>query len=72
MVESHMNLANDKTKAYIMASIYDIHAKKYEMMVNEKLIMDSLQAMFGQPSSSLMYDAIKYMFITPERRRDLC
>uniref|UniRef100_A0A9I9EAT4 Uncharacterized protein n=1 Tax=Cucumis melo TaxID=3656 RepID=A0A9I9EAT4_CUCME len=54
MVESHMNLANDKTKAYIMASIYDIHAKKYEMMVNEKLIMDSLQAMFGQPSSSLI------------------
>jgi len=31
-------------------------------MVTAKEIMDSLQALFGQPSSSAMHDAIKYVY----------
>ncbi|XP_038891663.1 uncharacterized protein LOC120081056 [Benincasa hispida] len=44
---------NEKAQASILASISDVLTKKYESVVTVKEIMESLQAMFGQPSSSV-------------------
>ena len=61
-VHDRWTKANEKAKVYILASISDILSKKHEKMVTAKEIMDSLQALFGQPSSSAMHDAIKYVY----------
>ncbi|KAA0051437.1 gag/pol protein [Cucumis melo var. makuwa] len=54
--------ANDKARAYILANMSDVLAKKHESLAMTKEIMDSLKAMFGQPEWSLRYEAIKYIY----------
>ncbi|XP_038875084.1 uncharacterized protein LOC120067613 [Benincasa hispida] len=57
-------MANEKSRAYILASIFDVLNKKYEVMPTTCEIMVSLQEMFGQPSSSVRHEAIKYVYST--------
>ncbi|XP_038902401.1 uncharacterized protein LOC120089040 [Benincasa hispida] len=54
--------ANEKARAYILESISDVLNKKYETMLIACEIMASLQEMFGQPSSSVRNEAIKYVY----------
>ena len=54
--------ANEKSKAYILASLFEVLAKKHETMVTAREIMDSLREMFEQPSSQLKHDALKFIF----------
>ncbi|XP_022152352.1 uncharacterized protein LOC111020095 [Momordica charantia] len=54
--------ANDKAKVYILASISDVLAKKHEDTITAKEIMDSLQSMFGQPSSQARHEALKFIY----------
>ncbi|XP_022154837.1 uncharacterized protein LOC111022000 [Momordica charantia] len=54
--------ANDKAKVYILSSISDVLAKKHEDTVTAKEIMDSLQSMFGQPSSQARHEALKFVY----------
>ncbi|XP_022157194.1 uncharacterized protein LOC111023968 [Momordica charantia] len=54
--------ANEKACVYILASISDVLSKKHEGLAIAREIMDSLQALFGQPSTSIMHDAIKYVY----------
>ena len=54
--------ANDKARVYILATISDVLSKKHENMVTTKEVMDLLQVMFGQLSSSIRHDAIKYVY----------
>ncbi|XP_038885833.1 uncharacterized protein LOC120076129 [Benincasa hispida] len=56
--------ANEKARAYILASISDVLNKKHEVMPTTREIMASLQKMFGQPSSSVRHEAIKYVYST--------
>ncbi|XP_038891639.1 uncharacterized protein LOC120081031 [Benincasa hispida] len=53
--------ANEKARVYILASIFDVLAKKHKSMYTAKEIMESLHGMFGKPSFSLRHDAIKYV-----------
>ncbi|TYK09785.1 gag/pol protein [Cucumis melo var. makuwa] len=55
-------MANDKARVYILASMFDILSKKYEIMVTTRQIMYSLREMFGQPSIHIMQEAIKYIY----------
>ncbi|XP_038895766.1 uncharacterized protein LOC120083930 [Benincasa hispida] len=43
-------------------SIYDVLAKKHDVVRTAKEIMESLRGMFAQPSFSLRHDAIKYVY----------
>ncbi|XP_038887249.1 uncharacterized protein LOC120077442 [Benincasa hispida] len=54
--------ANEKAQAYILASISDVLTKKHENMVTTREIMELLHAMFGQLSSSIRRDDIKYIY----------
>ncbi|XP_022158062.1 uncharacterized protein LOC111024637 [Momordica charantia] len=54
--------ANDKAKVDILASISDVLAKKHENSVITKEIMDSLQSMFGQPSSQARHEALNSIY----------
>ena len=54
--------ANEKARAYISASMYDVLAKKHESLVTTKEIMDSMWEMFGQPSWSLKHEGIKHIY----------
>ncbi|XP_038882260.1 uncharacterized protein LOC120073488 [Benincasa hispida] len=56
--------ANEKAWVYILASISDVLNKKHEVMLTAREIMASLQEMFGQPSSSVRHEAIKYVYVT--------
>ncbi|XP_038899062.1 uncharacterized protein LOC120086462 [Benincasa hispida] len=56
--------ANEKARAYILASISDVLNKKYEVIPTAREIMASLQKMFGQPSSSVRHETIKYVYVT--------
>ncbi|XP_038888931.1 uncharacterized protein LOC120078705 [Benincasa hispida] len=56
--------ANEKARAYIMASISDVLNKKHEVIPTARKIMVSLQEMFGQPSSSVSHEANKYVYVT--------
>ena len=42
--------ANDKTRLYILASMFNILSKKHEIMVTVRQIMDSVREIFRQPS----------------------
>ncbi|XP_038882371.1 uncharacterized protein LOC120073638 [Benincasa hispida] len=53
--------ANDKARAYILASLSNVLVKKHEDMSTAKEIMESLRGMYGQPSFILRHDAIKYV-----------
>ncbi|XP_038885844.1 uncharacterized protein LOC120076142 [Benincasa hispida] len=53
---------NEKAGTYILISISDILTKKHERMVTAKGIMDSLHAVFGQPSSSVRHDTLKEVY----------
>ncbi|XP_038902471.1 uncharacterized protein LOC120089124 [Benincasa hispida] len=53
--------ANEKARAYILASISDVLNKKHEVMPTAREIMALLQEMFGKPSSSIRHEAIKYV-----------
>ncbi|KAA0059677.1 gag/pol protein [Cucumis melo var. makuwa] len=55
--------ANEKACVYILASMSDVLAKKYESLTTAKEIMDSLKGMFGQPKWSLRHETIKYIYI---------
>ncbi|XP_038876742.1 uncharacterized protein LOC120069128 [Benincasa hispida] len=55
---------NEKAQAYILASISDVLNKKHKVMPTAREIMTSLQKMFGQPSSSVTHEAIKYIYVT--------
>ncbi|XP_038874944.1 uncharacterized protein LOC120067456 [Benincasa hispida] len=55
--------ANEEARAYILASLSEVLAKKYKNMVTARQIIDSLREMFGQPSTQLQHDALKYIFI---------
>ncbi|XP_038877758.1 uncharacterized protein LOC120069983 [Benincasa hispida] len=46
--------ANNKARAYILASISDVLAKKHESMRTTRQIIESLRGMVGQLSFSLM------------------
>ena len=52
---------NDKARVYILANIFDVLAKKHDVMGTAKEIMESLKGMFGQPSFSLRHEPIKYI-----------
>ena len=54
--------ANEKARVYILASIADVLVKKVERMVTAKEIMESMQEMFGQKSSQLKHDALKFIY----------
>ncbi|KAA0055182.1 gag/pol protein [Cucumis melo var. makuwa] len=54
--------ANEKGSVYILASMSDVLAKKYESLATAKEIIDSLKGMFGQPEWSLRHEAIKYIY----------
>ncbi|KAA0047854.1 gag/pol protein [Cucumis melo var. makuwa] len=52
----HWVKANEKARAYILASLSEVLAKKYESMLTACEIMDSLQEMFGQASYQIKHD----------------
>ncbi|XP_022159023.1 uncharacterized protein LOC111025468 [Momordica charantia] len=54
--------ANDKARVYILASISDVLSKKHERLATAREMMDSLQALSGQPLTSIMHDAIQYVY----------
>ncbi|XP_038904195.1 uncharacterized protein LOC120090541 [Benincasa hispida] len=54
--------ANEKAQVYILASIFDVLSKKHERLATAREIIDSLQSLFGQPSTSAMHDAIKFVY----------
>ncbi|KAA0038389.1 gag/pol protein [Cucumis melo var. makuwa] len=54
--------ANKKARAYILASLSEVLAKKHESMLTAHEIMDSLQEMFGQASYQIKHDALKYIY----------
>ncbi|KAL0561491.1 hypothetical protein IC582_001919 [Cucumis melo] len=54
--------ANEKARAYILASLSEVLAKKHESMLTAREIMDSLQEMFGQASYQIKHDALKYIY----------
>ncbi|XP_050937748.1 uncharacterized protein LOC127148308 [Cucumis melo] len=54
--------ANEKARAYILASLSKVLAKKHESMLTAREIMDSLQEMFGQASYQIKHDALKYIY----------
>ena len=54
--------ANEKARAYILASLSEVLAKKHETMVTACEIMDSLQEMFGQFSSQIKHDTLKFIY----------
>ncbi|XP_038904311.1 uncharacterized protein LOC120090665 [Benincasa hispida] len=54
--------ANEKARAYILASTSNMFNKKHEVMPTAREIMASLQEMFGQPSSFVLHEAIKYVY----------
>ncbi|XP_038904503.1 uncharacterized protein LOC120090875 [Benincasa hispida] len=56
--------ANDKAKVYILASLFEVLAKKHETMITACYIMNSLCDMFGKPSSQIMHDALTFIFTT--------
>ena len=58
----HWTKANDKARVYILASLSDILNKKHEAIMNARQIMESLQEMFGQPSSQIQHEALKYVY----------
>ena len=53
---------NDKARVYILASFSNALNKKYEAVMNARQIMESLQEMFGQPSSQIRHEALKYVY----------
>ncbi|KAA0060254.1 gag/pol protein [Cucumis melo var. makuwa] len=53
---------NEKGRAYILASLSEVLAKKHESMLTAREIMDSLQEMFGQASYQINHDALKYIY----------
>ncbi|XP_038881507.1 uncharacterized protein LOC120073021 [Benincasa hispida] len=53
---------NEKARAYILVSIFDVFNKKHEAMPTTHEIMASLQDMFEQLSSSIRHEAIKYVY----------
>ena len=53
---------NEKVEAYILASLYEVLAKKHELMLTAREIVDSLQKMFGQASYHIKHDALKYIY----------
>ena len=54
--------ANDKARVYILASLSDVLAKKHEAMVTARMIMESLQEMFGQPSIQIRNKTLKFIY----------
>ncbi|KAA0066490.1 gag/pol protein [Cucumis melo var. makuwa] len=54
--------ANEKARAYILASLSEVLAKKHESVLTAREIMDSLQEMFGQASYQIKHDALKYIY----------
>ncbi|XP_038889092.1 uncharacterized protein LOC120079003 [Benincasa hispida] len=54
--------ANEKAQVYILANISDLLSKKHERLATAREIMDSLQGLFGQPSTPAMHDAIKFVY----------
>ncbi|KAA0035897.1 gag/pol protein [Cucumis melo var. makuwa] len=54
--------ANEKARVYILASMTNVLAKKYESLATAKEIVDALRAIFGQPEWSLRHEAIKYIY----------
>ena len=54
--------ANEKARVYILASMSNVLAKKYESLAMTKEIMDSLREMLGQSSWSLRHYAIKHIY----------
>ncbi|XP_038875057.1 uncharacterized protein LOC120067584 [Benincasa hispida] len=65
--------ANEKARVYILASISEILAKKHEVIVTMRKIMESLQEMFGQSSYQLHHDALKYgyLYLMSHKSEDL-
>ncbi|XP_038877305.1 uncharacterized protein LOC120069587 [Benincasa hispida] len=61
--------ANEKARAYILASISDVLNKKHVIMPTARKIMASLQEMFEQPSPSVRHEAIKYVYVTRMKYR---
>lgn len=55
---------HDKVRVYIQASLTEVLAKMHETMLTAREIMESLVEMFGQPSSQLRHDALKFIFNT--------
>ena len=54
--------ANEKARVYILASLFEVLAKKHEVLVTAREITESLQEMFGQPSYQLHHDSLKYIY----------
>ncbi|XP_038887210.1 uncharacterized protein LOC120077399 [Benincasa hispida] len=57
-----MDRPNENTRAYILASLNDVLAKKREPMVTTCEIMKSLSRMFRQPFAQLKHDTLKFIF----------
>ncbi|KAA0063050.1 gag/pol protein [Cucumis melo var. makuwa] len=58
----HWVKVNEKARAYILASLSEVLAKKHESMLTTCEIMDSFQEMFGQASYQIKHDALKYIY----------
>ncbi|XP_038882274.1 uncharacterized protein LOC120073504 [Benincasa hispida] len=58
----HWTRVNEKVRAYILANLNDVFAKKHEPMIIAREIIVSFRGMFGQPSAQLRHDALKYIF----------
>ena len=51
-----MDEGKQKGQSIYLASLSKVLAKKHEIMVTAREIMDSLQEMFGQPSSQIEHN----------------
>ena len=58
-VYDHWIQANNKARCYMLAVMSDVLRMKCEKIEAAYEIMESLQAMFGQPSNHLRHDAFK-------------
>ncbi|XP_038882320.1 uncharacterized protein LOC120073564 [Benincasa hispida] len=57
----HWTKANDKTEVYILASLSDVFIMKHKAMIITCQIMESLLEIFGQLSSQIRHETLKYV-----------
>ena len=54
--------ANERPRVYILASLFDVLAKKHEAIVIARMIIESLQEIFGQPSIQIRNKTLKFIY----------
>ncbi|KAK0575773.1 hypothetical protein LWI29_006753 [Acer saccharum] len=56
-------LSNEKAGTYLLASMTDVLVTKHEAMTSAFEIMESLQAMFGQPFKQKRHEAVRFAML---------